>query len=114
MKELNLNDFVSKNNNLRKSLKELSREELRTLFDFYIPNLEIFIHENGCEFTSNSFKIFRVDDNFYIIHLYTLTVINFYKHLTRDFTCNTDITLENFIFLLIELDNEIKESEQNA
>lgn len=54
----------------------------------------------------DSFHLFYQDDEFYIIHLESGTIINWYKHLGRTNTCNKEgFTLEDlreFLTLLKE------------
>ena len=45
--------------------------------------------------SSDEFLITRNDDEFYIIHFPSGTVINWYKHMGRTNTCNKDLTLDD-------------------
>lgn len=51
---------------------------------------EIFALECACQIHKlfGDFLLYYVDDEFYIIHLPSGTIINWYKHLGRANTCN--------------------------
>lgn len=44
---------------------------------------------------NDEFLITRSDDEFYIIHFGSGTIINWYKHMGRTNTCNKDLTLDD-------------------
>ncbi|WMC92313.1 hypothetical protein [Kineothrix sp. MB12-C1] len=60
--------------------------------------------ECGCNKNYDNFLLHRYDDEFYIIHRDSGTVINWYKHLGRTNTCNknglTLVDLHEFLSLL--------------
>lgn len=47
------------------------------------------------EDATDEFLITRRDDEFYIIHFPSGTIINWYKHMGRTNTCNKDLTLDD-------------------
>lgn len=63
--------------------------------------------------TTESFKVWRYDDEFYILHLKSGTIINWYKHLGRCNTCNKDLSIEEYKKLVNDLYNELEESYDN-
>lgn len=65
----------------------------------------------ACECRSmlgNEFLGYHFDDEYYIIHLPSGTMINWYKHLGRTNTCNKNLDIRGLIEFLILLDNDIK------
>ena len=58
--------------------------------------------------TTESFKVWRYDDEFYILHLESGTIINWYKHLGRCNTCNKNLSIEEYKKLANDLYNELK------
>jgi len=46
--------------------------------------------------TTYNYKIFRIEDEFYILHLPSGTMINWYKHEGRTNTCNKNLTLDEY------------------
>lgn len=44
---------------------------------------------------NDEFLLTRSDDEFYIIHFRSGTVVNWYKHMGRTNTCNKDLTLDD-------------------
>lgn len=50
----------------------------------------------GFNITTDNFKVFRIEDEFYILHLTSGTMINWYKHLGRTNTCNKKLTTEEY------------------
>lgn len=63
--------------------------------------------------TTESFKVWRYDDEFYILHLESGTIINWYKHLGRCNTCNKNLSIEEYKKLANDLYNELKGSNNN-
>ena len=64
--------------------------------------------ECSCNRHYDDFSLFRVDDEFYILHRDSGTLINWYKHAGRTNTCNNpNFTLEDFKEFLIELRKEL-------
>lgn len=62
-------------------------------------------HECLCEF-----HLFYDSDEFYIIHLRSGTIINWYKHLGRTNTCNKEgFTLEDLKEFLLLLKEDMKD-----
>lgn len=47
------------------------------------------------ETKSDEFLITRNDDEFYIVHFKSGTIINWYKHMGRTNTCNKNLTLDD-------------------
>lgn len=47
-------------------------------------------------FQTDSFKYFRIDDEFYLIHLDSGTMVNWYKHLGRCNTCNKNLSMKEY------------------
>ena len=62
--------------------------------------------------TTESFKVWRYDDEFYILHLESGTIINWYKHLGRCNTCNKDLSIEEYKKLANDLYNELEGSDE--
>lgn len=52
-----------------------------------IYDLEVACQEHRC---LDDFLLYYADDEFYIIHLDSGTIINWYKHLGRTNTCNKE------------------------
>lgn len=72
-----------------------------------IFNLIVACQEHKCLF---EFHLFYDSDEFYIIHLRSGTVINWYKHLGRTNTCNKEgFTLADLKELLLLLKEDLKE-----
>ena len=64
--------------------------------------------ECGCNTHLDNFSLFRVEDEFYILHRDSGTIINWYKHAGRTNTCNNpNFTLDDFREFLIELRKEL-------
>ncbi len=62
--------------------------------------------------TTSSFKVWRYDDEFYILHFESGTIINWYKHLGRCNTCNKNLSIEEYKKLANDLYNELEETEK--
>lgn len=62
--------------------------------------------------TTESFKVWRYDEEFYILHLDSGTMINWYKHLGRCNTCNKDLSIEEYKKLANDLYSELEESDE--
>lgn len=63
-----------------------------------------------CDFKdTSSFHAFRDDDEFYILHKQSGTMINWYKHMGRTNTCNKDLSLEELKLFLLLLRKELVE-----
>ena len=51
--------------------------------------------QDHLEDRNEEFIITRVEDEYYIIHLPSGTIINWYKHMGRTNTCNKNLTLDD-------------------
>ena len=60
--------------------------------------------------TTQSFKCWYDDDEFYVLHLDSGTLINWYKHLGRCLTCNKNLSIDEYKYLANLLYEEIKEN----
>ena len=78
-------------------------------FNKYAPSFIKIMWDMGCDFQTTNFKMFRIDDEIYLLHIDTGIILNWYKHLGRTNTCNRDIDTEVFKELLELLENDIKE-----
>ena len=78
-------------------------------FESYVPTFINIMWDKGCNFMIGDFKIFRYDDEFYILHLVSGTMINWYKHLGRTCTCNKNFTFNDFAEFLLLLREDMKE-----
>ena len=64
--------------------------------------------ECGCNTHLDNFTLMRVEDEFYILHRDSGTLINWYKHAGRTNTCNKpDFTLDDFREFLVELRKDL-------
>lgn len=52
-----------------------------------------------CTFTSD-FHLFKTNDTYYIVHLNSGIIIEWYKHIGRSAACNKHLTEEEIIFIL--------------
>ena len=86
------------------------RDDFVKYVDKYSPLLIEYMWDQGCFFNTDSFFMFRKEDEFYILHVDSGIMINWYKHLGRTNTCNRDIDKEVFKEFLILLNNEILEN----
>ena len=68
------------------------RDDFVKTFEEVFSSNEIFDLEVACQEHRclNNFHLYYADDEFYIIHLISGTVINWYKHLGRTNTCNKE------------------------
>lgn len=84
----------------------------KCLFDVFTTDQWWDIESYMCsELTTVSFKLFKVGDEFYIIHLDSGTIINYYKHTGRTNTCNnSNFTLNDFKDFLESLKEELVEN----
>ena len=87
-----------------------------TLDDFSNVMFDVFTMEEyididvecGCNTHLDHFTLMRVDDEFYILHRDSGTLINWYKHAGRTNTCNKpDFTLDDFREFLVELRKDL-------
>ena len=85
------------------------RDEFCKVFDevfSYDQYIDIDIACSVCS-QSDDFSLFRYDDEFYILHKDSGTLINWYKHLGRTNTCNKpDFTLDDLRVFLVKLKDE--------
>jgi len=77
------------------------RDKFVDIINEIYPNMcdDIYTHVS---MNTDSFSFFRYEDEFYIIHRDSGTIINWYKHLGRTNTCNKNLSyddLKEFIFL---------------
>lgn len=73
-------------------------------YDEYI-DLDV---ECGCNRHLDDFSLFRVDDEFYVLHRDSGVMINWYKHAGRTNTCNRpDYTLDDFKVFLKKLREDL-------
>src|SRR6056297_1014571 len=76
----------------------------------YAPEfIEILWEYGSIPFRTNNFYIFRLEDEFYILHLNSGTLVNWYKHFGRTNTCNKELTLKDLKEFFVKLEIEIKE-----
>ena len=85
----------------------MTREQFVSLVDYFCPNLENLIALGGADITTDNFKIFRIDDEFYILHIESGIIVKWYKHLGRTNSFNQEISIECFIEFLKLLRSEI-------
>lgn len=96
-------------------LKELpqyhfDRVEFIDAFRNVFTSKEMFELEVACQEHSSllNFHLYFAEDEFYIIHLPSGTIINWYKHLGRTNTCNKDgFDLDDLQEFLKELKKEM-------
>lgn len=68
--------------------------------------IEVKCQEHNC---SDSFHLYYADNEFYIIHLNSGTIINWYKHFGRTNTCNKEgFTLTDFKEFLLLLREDLE------
>ena len=75
----------------------ISREEFTHLFfgkEWLV--LDDKLWDNGWYGFTDSFHYFLNEDEYYILHMQSGTLINWYKHLGRTNTCNKTLTLEEY------------------
>lgn len=83
----------------------------RELFCEIFGKIELEFYDELYDITTTSFKCWRYDDEFYILHLDSGTLINWYKHLGRCNTCNKELSVEDYKKLADDLYNELKGSD---
>lgn len=81
----------------------------RDIFCDIFGKIDEEFYDDLYDTTTFSFKCWRYDDEFYILHLESGTLINWYKHLGRCNTCNKDLSIEEYKKLANDLYNELKE-----
>ena len=102
------------NNDILQELPQyhFNRDTFVSTFQQVFTDDEIFNLEQMCKEHTilNEFLLFYNQDEFYIIHLPSGTIINWYKHLGRTNTCNKDnFTIADLKKLLVLLKVEIKD-----
>ena len=83
------------------------RDILVKYFNDYAPLFSDFMWNQGSHFRTDYFYFFRDEDEFYLVHKDSGTIINWYKHLGRTNTCNKDLSLEELKTLLLLLNDDI-------
>lgn len=86
------------------------RDDFVNAFKKVFSNDEIFILEVACQGHKclDDFHLYYANDEFYIIHLESGTIISWYKHLGRTNTCNKEgFGLDDLHELLEALKEEI-------
>lgn len=73
-----------------------------------IPDLLDVMADHGDTIYTDDFHCFRFNDEFYILHLESGTMINWYKHLGRTNTCNKDLKDWEFVEFLKLLKEDIE------
>lgn len=94
------NDIAEKEPTLGRSTNPLFEDLPQYHFD-RDEMCEVFDKEfvewlwDNMDTSSDCFDIFRRDDEFYILHRNSGTLINWYKHMGRTNTCNKDLSIED-------------------
>lgn len=89
------------------------RDDFVDAFKKIFSNDEIFELEVACQERKllYDFLLYYAYDEFYIIHLSSGTIINWYKHLGRTNTCNKEgFDINDLLELLKALKEELKEN----
>lgn len=81
----------------------------RDIFCNIFREIDLEFYDELYDVTTESFKCWRYDDEFYILHLNSGTLINWYKHLGRCNTCNKDLSIDEYKYIAKLLYNELKE-----
>jgi hypothetical protein len=90
------------------------RDDFCKVFGEVFTDDEIIDIDVMCGYPQNTenFLLYRWEDEFYIIHRDSGTIINWYKHLGRTNTCNKEaFTLADLKELLLLLKEDLKEVE---
>ena len=82
----------------------------RQLFVNIFGNVYNEFYDKFYDVETESFKCWYDDDDFYILHLNSGTLINWYKHLGRCLTCNKDLSINEYKYLSNLLYKELKEN----
>lgn len=93
-------------------LYHFDRDDFCKVFREVFTNDEIIDIDVMCGYPQNTenFLLYRWEDEFYIIHRDSGTIINWYKHLGRTNTCNKEgFTLADLKELLLLLKEDLKE-----
>jgi hypothetical protein len=86
----------------------IDRDLMCKLFDEYVPSLLDIMADESDSIQTDNYKIFRNADEFYIIHLDSGTMINWYKHLGRTNTCNKELSMAEYRVFLLRLYDDLK------
>lgn len=105
IKKINYNDsshrdkdgypvYYETKNPLFKNLPQyhFDRDDMCDVFDVDFMK---WFWDHGLENRNDEFLITSEDDEFYIIHFPSGTIINWYKHMGRTNTCNKNLTLDD-------------------
>jgi hypothetical protein len=94
-----------------KTMKQyfVGRDLFCKAFTRYVPSFIDVMWDKGCDFMVGDFKMFRCGDEFYILHLVSGTMINWYKNLGRTNTCNKQLTFNEFMEFLLLLREDMRE-----
>lgn len=84
----------------------------RDVFCKIFRKIDSDFYDELCDTTTDSFKVWRYDDEFYILHIDSGTLINWYKHLGRCNTCNKNLSIEEYKKLANDLYNELEGSDE--
>ena len=72
-----------------------------------IPELLDIMADNGYDMYTDNFHLFRFEDEVYVLHLKSGTMINWYKNLGRTNTCNKNLEKWEFVEFLKLLKKEL-------
>ncbi len=89
------------------------RDEFNEIFYNIFTDEEILQIELGCweHLNLGEFLLYQEEDEFYIIHFRSGTIINWYKHLGRTNTCNKEgFSTDDLIEFLVLLKDNLSES----
>lgn len=90
-----------------------TRDEMTKVFEEVFPlNSKLYDWDNVwcCDFKdTDSFHAFRDEDEYYILHKPSGTMINWYKHMGRSNTCNKDLSSDELKLFLLLLRKELVE-----
>lgn len=87
----------------------IDRDLMVSLFSEFNGLLEM-VYDGMYGAKTDYFKLFREGDEYYIIHLDSGTMINWYKHIGRTNTCNKDLTIDEYREFLRLLYEDLKEN----
>ncbi len=95
---------------MRDNLKEMEQYPIeRDKFCEIFRKIDHDFYDELYDTTTESFKCWRYNDEYYILHLSSGTLINWYKHLGRCNTCNKDLSIEEYKYIADLLYDELKE-----
>lgn len=90
-----------------------TRDEMEKIFEEVFPLNSLAWDWDSvwyCDFKdTDSFHAFRDEDEYYILHKPSGTMINWYKHMGRTNTCNKDLSLDELKLFLLLLRKELVE-----